>query len=87
VARLFTSLRIAPRRLTVTGYGEFRPVADNATPAGRDKNRRVVLVVLAAPASPGSDDAQPPPNSPQPGPAQAGMTPIAPISPIVPNKP
>jgi len=49
VARLFTSLAIDPRRLTVTGYGEFRPIADNKTAEGRDKNRRVVLVVLAAP--------------------------------------
>jgi len=49
VARLFTSLAIDPKRLTVTGYGEFRPTADNKTAEGRDKNRRVVLVVLAAP--------------------------------------
>lgn len=49
VARLFTSLHIDPKRLTVTGYGEFRPIADNKTAEGRDKNRRVVLVVLAAP--------------------------------------
>jgi chemotaxis protein MotB len=52
VARLFTSLAIDPKRLTVTGYGEFRPIADNKTAEGRDKNRRVVLVVLAAPPKP-----------------------------------
>lgn len=38
---------IAPSRLSLTGYGEFQPVADNATAAGRDANRRVMLVVLA----------------------------------------
>lgn len=36
-------------RLAVVGYGEHRPVADNAAAAGRDRNRRVQLVILAAP--------------------------------------
>jgi chemotaxis protein MotB len=33
-------------RLSVAGYADQRPVADNATPAGRRLNRRVELVVL-----------------------------------------
>ncbi len=33
------------RRLAAAGYGEFRPVADNATDDGRKQNRRVDLVV------------------------------------------
>ncbi len=37
---------ISPGRLSATGYGEFRPVADNATPEGRQKNRRVEIVIL-----------------------------------------
>jgi chemotaxis protein MotB len=35
------------RRLGAVGYGEFHPVADNATPEGRAKNRRIALVVLS----------------------------------------
>ncbi len=33
-------------RLTVEGYGEERPVADNATRAGREMNRRVEFKVM-----------------------------------------
>lgn len=33
------------KRLTTTGYGESRPVADNATAAGRQTNRRVEIVI------------------------------------------
>jgi chemotaxis protein MotB len=38
-----------PGRLAVVGYGEHQPVADNATVEGRNANRRVLLVILAAP--------------------------------------
>ncbi len=36
---------IDPRRLSVVAYGEFRPVLPNATPDGRNANRRVVLTI------------------------------------------
>lgn len=35
-----------PERLSAAGYGEYRPIADNATPEGRQQNRRVDIVIL-----------------------------------------
>ncbi len=36
-----------PRRLSATGYGEYRPIAPNDTEEGRQRNRRVELVIVA----------------------------------------
>lgn len=36
---------IDPKRIGAVGYGQHRPVADNATEAGRALNRRVVITV------------------------------------------
>jgi chemotaxis protein MotB len=47
VVRLFAEQGIDPLRLSVAGLGEYRPVADNTSVQGRNRNRRVVLVVLA----------------------------------------
>ena len=38
---------VDPRRLGAVGYGEFRPVADNTTPEGRARNRRIAIVILS----------------------------------------
>jgi len=35
-----------PERLSATGYGEYQPVATNDTKEGRQKNRRVEIVIL-----------------------------------------
>lgn len=37
---------IEARRLGAVGYGEYRPVADNATSEGRAKNRRIAITIL-----------------------------------------
>ncbi|MCP5160649.1 MAG: OmpA family protein [Hahellaceae bacterium] len=44
---LVGEMGIAAERVTSVGYGESRPIADNATAEGRQKNRRVVAVVSA----------------------------------------
>ncbi len=45
IVRLLAMYGVSPSRLAAVGYGEFQPVADNGTPEGRAKNRRVVLVI------------------------------------------
>ncbi len=45
VYRYLTQKGIAADRLMATGYGDRRPIADNGTPEGRQRNRRVVFRV------------------------------------------
>jgi chemotaxis protein MotB len=47
---------IDPRRMSVVAYGEFRPVLPNATPDGRNANRRVVLTILSVEPTTGRQD-------------------------------
>lgn len=47
VVREFIRNGISPKRLSAVGYGEFHPVADNNNIEGRNKNRRVVLVLMS----------------------------------------
>jgi outer membrane protein OmpA-like peptidoglycan-associated protein len=46
VANYLITKGIPGERLSIKGYGESRPVADNTTAAGRFQNRRVELVPL-----------------------------------------
>jgi chemotaxis protein MotB len=55
IVRLFEKLGVASIRMSVAGQGEYQPIADNSTEDGRNRNRRVTLIVL---------DAQPGENSP-----------------------
>jgi len=42
---LQTKYAVDPKRLTAGGRGEFNPVADNSTPAGKSKNRRTQIII------------------------------------------
>lgn len=46
VLHYLESKGIDPKRLFASGYGEYRPVASNDTPEGRQRNRRVEIVIL-----------------------------------------
>lgn len=46
VTGFFTSKGVAANRFTTKWFGEEQPVADNATPEGRAKNRRVNLAIV-----------------------------------------
>lgn len=45
VVRLFIDNGVDGRRLAATGYADQRPLADNATADGRQRNRRVSLTI------------------------------------------
>ena len=47
VVHLFMDRGIAPQRLAVVGYGEFRPTMANTTAAGRNANRRVEVLIFS----------------------------------------
>ena len=38
---------IDPNRISAVGYGEYKPVATNATPEGRAQNRRVDIIIIS----------------------------------------
>jgi len=48
VVHLLDRYGLPPARMSAIGYGEFKPIADNATEEGRQQNRRVVLVILGS---------------------------------------
>jgi chemotaxis protein MotB len=37
---------IAPDRLAVMGFGQYRPTASNQSVTGRNANRRVAVIIL-----------------------------------------
>lgn len=36
-----------PNKLVAVGYGEYKPVEDNSTAEGREKNRRIDIIILS----------------------------------------
>ena len=56
---LTSAKKIDSSRLATVSYGETAPVADNATEAGRAKNRRVEILVYKDTISVGTDEVAP----------------------------
>ncbi|MBP3944244.1 OmpA family protein [Sphingobacteriaceae bacterium WQ 2009] len=45
VQELQNSYGVDPKRLTAGGRGEYNPIADNSTPAGKARNRRTQIII------------------------------------------
>ena len=49
IIKYLTEVRkFPPGRLSAVGYGEYMPIAENTSPQGRAKNRRVDIIVLSS---------------------------------------
>lgn len=49
IIKYLTEMRqFPPGRLSAVGYGEYMPIAENTSPQGRAKNRRVDIIVLSS---------------------------------------
>lgn len=59
VVRLFIDSGVPAEQLTVVGHSDQRPIADNANPEGRARNRRVTILIESMFAEP-----DPPPAAP-----------------------
>ena len=46
VSRYLQQQGIDPSVLSATAFGEYQPIADNTTPEGRAKNRRIAIILL-----------------------------------------
>src|SRR6266700_519564 len=67
LVRLFIErFQFDPARLAAAGYAEYHPVQSNSSVEGRSMNRRVDIVVIAAPRRPTALVKDPEAKSPQP---------------------
>ncbi len=46
IVRILQGAGLDPQRVTAAGRGEFVPVADNASPEGRQRNRRTEIILI-----------------------------------------
>jgi chemotaxis protein MotB len=69
VVHFLMRVGIEPGRMAAIGYGEHRPAGDNASDEGRQRNRRVTLVILGTKANPVALPADEPPAAAAPAPA------------------
>jgi chemotaxis protein MotB len=46
VMKILEAQGIDPKLMSAVGYGEYHPVADNGTPEGRAKNRRMEIILM-----------------------------------------
>jgi chemotaxis protein MotB len=74
VVHLIASSGIDPARLSVIGRAQYSPTQSNASAAGRNANRRVLIAIL-------------PPGSPEPGAAAAQTSSPAPVAGVAPAAP
>ena len=56
VAAILKSRGVAGNRIRAQGLGDAQPVADNKTPEGRARNRRVEVVLFVAPVAPAATE-------------------------------
>lgn len=79
---------VGPARFAAEAFGRYRPVASNATPQGRQRNRRVDVVILKPAQPPDAPPAGTVPSSPvtPPGiPTQAPGLFQGPLFPVIPG--
>ena len=60
VVKYLIGKKVEPTRLVAKGYGPDKPIADNKTGLGRQKNRRVEFVILRSNKNPGAAPGAPP---------------------------
>ncbi len=46
VVKILTDRGVDPKLLSASGFSEYRPVADNDTPEGKAKNRRMEIILM-----------------------------------------
>ncbi len=74
VVHLFADHGVQPQRLAMVGYGEFRPRESNDAAAGRNRNRRVMVIILADQAGAASLPASTTASAEEPAPNGGGST-------------